>query len=159
MKQFELSKWLKGLVIITGTLVLIILLFLVPSIGKSAVELNPELDYMYYPCLIFILITAVPFYLGLWKSWGICCEIAKDNSFSEKNAISLKFIGNLALLDGFLYFIGLIVLLLLKVLHPGIFIVLLFIIFFTIALAVVFASLSHLVKKASDLKQENDYTI
>ena len=59
MKQFELSKWLKGLVIMTGMFLLIIILLLVPTIGKSAVELNPELDYMYYPCLIFILITII----------------------------------------------------------------------------------------------------
>ena len=159
MKQFELSKWLKGLVVITGTFGLIILAILIPSLGKSAVELNPELEYMYYPCLVYILITSIPFYIGLWKSWGICCEIAKDNSFSEKNAKSLKFIGNLALLDGIIYFIGAIILLILKVLHLNIFIILLVIIFFTIALAVVFASLSHLVRKASDLKQENDFTI
>jgi len=147
MKQFKLSKWLKTLVIMTGVFGIITFSLIVPTIGKSALELNPELDYMYYPCLAYILLSFIPIYIGLWKSWGICCEIAKDNFFSEKNALSLKFIGNLALLDGLLYFIGLVILLFLNLLHPCIFIALLFIIFFSIALAAVFASLSHLVKK------------
>ena len=159
MKQFELSKWLKGLVIATGLIGLIICLFLVPWLGRDAVILNPKLDYMFYPCLIFIWITAIPFFIALVKCWGISCEISKDNSFCEKNAKTLQFISKLALSEALLYIIALVLLVFLNVLHSGIFLMILFIIFVAIAIAVVAAAVSHLVKKASDLKQENEFTI
>lgn len=159
MKQVELARWLKGIVLITGIIGLIACTFIVPSFGNDAVLENSELDYMFYPCLIFIWLSAIPFYIALWKAWGIFNEIAKDNSFSDENAMTLKSISKLALSEGLWYFVGLAILLILKLFHFGLFFIILLIIFAAIAIAVIAAALSHLVKKASDLKQENEYTI
>ncbi len=43
--------------------------------------------------------------------------------------------------------------------HPSVIVASLIIVFVGIAVAVVFATLSHLVRKAADLQQENDLTV
>ena len=63
MKQKELSKWIKGIIIIAAVIGLLFCFWIVPSLGNDAVSINPELHYMFYPCLIFIWITAIPFYM------------------------------------------------------------------------------------------------
>jgi len=159
MKQMELSKWLKWMVVIAAAVVLVLSFWVVPSLGKDAVCVNPELHYMFFPCLIFIWITAIPFYMALWKSWHICDRISKDQSFCEKNAVALKHISILAIIECILYLMGAFVLLLGNLLHPGILLIILFIQFVGVSIAILAATLSHLVKKASDMKSENDLTI
>ncbi len=159
MKQKELAKWLK-LVVSFAALTGALLCFVVaPALGRDAVLMNPELDYMYWPCLIFIWITAVPFYFALYKGWLICREISKDNSFCQENAQRLKDISKLALSECILYLAGAIILFIRNLLHPSILLMTLFIIFVGISIAAVSAAISHLVEKASELKKENDLTI
>lgn len=159
MKRIELSKWLKFIIAFSALIGIFLCLFIAPDLGREAVSMNPELHYMYWPSLIFIWITAVPFYTALFKLWSICEEIYKDNSFCMKNAVRLKDVCKLALSECILYLLAIILLSFYKVLHPGILIIILFIIFIGISVAVVSAALSHLVEKASDLKDENDLTI
>ena len=97
--------------------------------------------------------------MALWKSWNICERISSDQSFCEGNAKALKHISILALVECILYLMAAFVLVLCNLLHPGILLIILFIQFAGIAIAVVAATLSHLVKKASDIKAENDLTI
>ena len=159
MKQLELAKWLQRIIILSAFVGLFLCFILAPWLGRDTVAMYPELSYMYLPCLIFIWITALPFYIALWKLWLISCEISKDNSFCKENAHSLKLISKLALLECLLYLAAIIFLLILNLLHPSILLMALFIMFVGISMAVASATLSHLVEKASDLKQENDLTI
>ena len=114
---------------------------------------------MYWPCLVFIWITAVPFYFALYKGWLICQEISNDNSFCQENAQRLKEISKLASSECILYSAATIILFIMNLLHPSILLMTLFIIFVGISIAVVSAAISHLVEKASELKKENDLTI
>jgi len=159
MKRKELAKWLK-LVIAFAAFIGVFLCFVIaPALGHDAVSMYPELDYMYGPCLIFIWVTAVPFYLALYKGLLICHEISADNSFCTENAQRLKEISKMALSECILYLAAMVILFGLNLLHPSILLMMLFIIFVGISIAVVSAALSHLVEKASELKEENDLTI
>ncbi|MFA9379880.1 MAG: DUF2975 domain-containing protein [Acetanaerobacterium sp.] len=159
MKQAELARWLQWMVAVIALAGLAMCFLIAPALGSDAARMNPEFKYMFWPCLVFIWISAVPFYLALWKTWQICGDISRDNSFSWKNAERLKFISKLALFDCLLYMAAAIVLFIMNLLHPSILLMVLFIIVVGISIAAVSAVLSHLVEKAGALRQENDLTI
>ena len=159
MKKLGIGKWLKSIVIITGIMGLIFLFIIVPCLGKDLVTNNPKLYYMYLPCYIFIFITAIPFYIALFCGWNIFDEISKDNAFCIKNAKSLSLISKLAVSECILYIIASIALVILNLLHLEIFILIVFIIFIGLAIAILSGALSYLVEKASNIKEENDLTI
>ena len=159
MERKELTKWL-NIVIAFAALTGVFLCFIVaPFLGLEMKFMYPEFGYMFWPCLIFIWASAIPFYIALYKGWLICGEFAKDNSFCKENVQRLKDISKLALLECILYLAAMIILLVLNLLHPSILLMTLFIIFVGISIAVVAATLSHLVEKARELKEENDLTI
>ncbi|HHU63711.1 MAG TPA: DUF2975 domain-containing protein [Clostridiales bacterium] len=159
MKQLELAKWLKRIIVIIAVIGLLVCFVIAPTIGRNIALTYPEFEYMFFPCLVFIWITAVPFYIALWNVWLICNEISKDNSFCRENAARLKLISKLSVLECILYFVAIIILLFLNLLHPSILLLALSIIFVGIAIAIASAALSHLVHKAYVLKEENDLTI
>lgn len=159
MSQISLSKWLKGILLGIAFCGIIIYFFLIPTFGRDLVDANPEFAYCYQPWMIVILLSAIPCYLVLYFGWQITSEIAKDNSFSLKNAKYLKYISIMALLDsGFVFAVNLIFLLL-NMNHPAILIGCLFVEFAGVVVAVVAAALSHLVQKASEIQMENELTI
>ncbi|MDI6618455.1 MAG: DUF2975 domain-containing protein [Clostridiales bacterium] len=159
MKQSELAKWLKCIIIISAFIGLFLCGLIAPLLGSDAASANPELKFMLWPSLIFIWITAVPLYMALWESWLISCDISNDNSFCDQNAKRLKSISKLALCECIFYLAAIITLMALNMLHPGILLIAVLIIFISISISVTSAALSHLVEKASALKQENDLTI
>lgn len=159
MSQKNLSKWLKGIIAGMAVCGAIIYLYLIPVWGRDLVEANPEFSNCYIPWLAVLLISAIPCYWGLYFGWKIVAEIGKDNSFSRENASYLKNISMLAALDSVYFFGANLVLMLLGMNHPGIFLLSLFVVFAGIAVTVAAAALSHLVKKAADMKEENELTI
>lgn len=159
MSQKNLSKWLKGIIAGMAVCGAIIYMYLIPVWGRDLVEANPEFSNCYIPWLAVLLISAIPCYWGLYFGWKIAAEIGKDNSFSRENASYLKNISMLAALDSVYFFGANLVLMLLGMNHPGIFLLSLFVVFAGIAVTVVAAALSHLVKKAADMKEENELTI
>ena len=82
-----------------------------------------------------------------------------DNSFSMENANYLKIMAYLALGDTVFFFLGNIVLLFLKMSHPGMLLGSLVIDFLGVSVSVGCAALSHLVHKASEIQAENELTI
>ncbi len=159
MNQQTLAKWLK--IIIGGSAIcgLAIYFYFFPYYGQSLIAENPDYSLYYWPWLIFLWITAVPCYTVLYFSWEIAVEISKDNSFSIKNALLLKSISQLAVLDSVIVLAGNILYLIININHPGIILLSLIIIFIGIALAVTTAALSHLVLKAAAIRLENELTI
>ncbi|HKM21941.1 MAG TPA: DUF2975 domain-containing protein [Lachnospiraceae bacterium] len=159
MEQKHLAGWLKLITIGVGIIGAIVYLGIIPWWGRDLVLSAPEFSTWYYPWLIFAWITAVPCYAALIIFWGICKNIGADNSFCEDNSIRLKHISQLAALDSAMVMVGNVVLFLLSMNHPGIFILLILVVFIGIAITVVAAGLSHLVYKAWKLKEENELTI
>ncbi|SCP97213.1 DUF2975 domain-containing protein [Anaerobium acetethylicum] len=159
MNQMSLAKWLKVITIGVGVCGLIFYFGIVPYLGSGLAEQNPELAHAFWPWMVFIWLTGVICYIALFDFWQICCEIGADNSFSEKNALKLKRISQLAAGDSALFFAGNILFLLLDMNHPGIVLLSLLLVFAGIAVAILSAALSHLVLKACDIQDENNLTI
>lgn len=159
MKQRNLSKWLKIVIVGVGLCGLVVCIHLLPFYGQSIATSNPEFSYCYWPWLIFLWVCAVPCYAALFCSWKIVSEIGKDNSFSVKNALYLKTISVLAASDTGFFFIGNFVLLFLNMNHPGVILLSLLIEFAGVCITVASAALSHLVLDAAQIKEENDLTV
>lgn len=159
MKQKELSVYLRAIVILGAFCVLMLGGLIAPELGREFAQGNPEIAYMFWPCLIFIWITAVPVTVTLVLVWLIAVEIGRDNSFCLENAARLRTISLLAAIDTVLYFLAAAVLAGLKMLHISIFILISGIIAVGAACIITAAALSHLTRKAADLKADSDLTI
>ena len=159
MSQASLAKWLKAIILATGFCGLVLYFLIFPLYGQGLVLDDPELSSRRWAWLILIWVTAVPCYAVLALSWHISSEIAADRSFTEKNALLLKRIAGLALLDSGIFFVGSAAYLLLGLSHPGVALFSLLVVAAGIVFAVAAAALSHLVRKAADLRQENELTI
>ena len=159
MKQKSLAKWLKIIIIGVGICGLIIFFLIVPELGHTIVDNNPEFAYCYSPWLGFLWLAAIPCYAVLVCGWKIACNIGIDNSFSQANADYLKWISWLMAFDSAFFFIGNVVLMFMNMNHPGIMLMSLLVVFIGVAITVAAAALSHLVAKAADLQQQSDLTI
>ena len=159
MSQKNLARWIKA--VIAGLVVLALVFYgiLVPFLGKEFAKSAPELRDAYIPWLIFAWLTAVPCFAAAVFGCKVAANIEKDHSFSLENAVLLKRIALLAVIDSALVFIGDVLFFFLGMNHPSVVIALLFVVFLGVAVSVAFAALSHLVKKAADLQQQSDLTI
>lgn len=159
MEQKTLSLVLK--LVLAGFAVAgaIVYFWVLPVLGADFAADYPEFAHCYWPWLIFLWLTAVPCYVTLFFGWSIATEIGRDNSFSVKNAVSLRNIALLAAGDALFFFAGNVLYLFLNMNHPAIFLVSCFVVFLGVAVAVAAASLSHLVYKAAKIREENDLTI
>ncbi len=145
MKQKKLANWLKVMIVGVGICGVLFALFVLPMLGKTIMALS--------------ILTGLPCYLALWFSWEIMSAIAKDESFTVKNAEYLKKISFLATVDVVFLLAWNVILFALKMSNLNIFLVCLLIDFMGVVIAVIFAALSHLVGKAAVLQEQSDYTI
>ena len=159
MEQKTLSKWLKLILLGMGICGLAVYLVVVPSFGDSLRSQYPEFAGRYWPWLIFIWVSGIPCYAVLVLGWRIAANIGRDASFSLENARFLRSIAVLAALDAAYVFLGNLAMLFLDMSHPGVVLLSLLVVFAGAAVAVAAAALSHLVRKAALLQEENDLTI
>lgn len=159
MEQKTLSKWLKLILLGMGICGLAVYLAVVPSFGDSLRSQYPEFAGRYWPWLIFIWVSGIPCYAVLVLGWRIAANIGRDASFSLENARFLRSIAVLAALDAAYVFLGNLAMLFLDMSHPGVVLLSLLVVFAGAAVAVAAGALSHLVRKAALLQEENDLTI
>lgn len=159
MEQKTLSKWLKLILLGVAICGLIVYVAVIPMYGLSLRSLYPEFSNRFWPWLLFIWISVIPCFMVLYYGWKISTNIGNDQSFTEQNASLLKSISVLSALDAGFFFVGNIVLLLLNMSHPGVVLASFVVVFVGVAVAVVSAALSHLVKKATALQEQSDWTI
>ena len=159
MRQKELSRWLRCVVVIGWIACLLLAGVVVPKLAADAAVDLPEFAYLAMPCLAIFWLGMIPVILALWYAWRIFGEIGRDNSFCRENARRLRIISWLALADTILCVLSMIALLLLNALHPGVFLLMLLIAVIGAGLAVAAAALSHLTLKAALLQEENDLTV
>ena len=159
MKQKELSRWLRVVVVIGWIACLLLSVWIMPALARESAEGIPELAYLEWPCLAVFWLGMVPVILALWFGWKIFVEIGRDNSFCRDNARRLHIISALALADTLLCLLSMIILILLNALHPGIFLLMLFIAVAGAGVTAAAAVLSHLTLKAVNLQDENELTI
>ena len=159
MKQKELSRWLRGVVVIGWIACLLLSVVVFPKLATDAALDLPEFSHLAMPCLAVFWLGMVPVVLALWYAWRIFGEIGRDNSFCRENAKRLRIISWLALADTVLCVLSMVALLLLNALHPGIFLLMLLIAVIGAGLTVAAAALSHLTLKAALLQEENNLTV
>jgi len=159
MKQKELSRWLRVVVVIGWIACLLLSVVVVPKLATDAATDWPEYAYLAMPCLVIFWLGMVPVVLALWHGWMIFGEIGRDNSFCRENARRLRVISGLALADTVLCIVSIILLLCLGALHPGVFLLMLLIAVIGAGLTVAAAALSHLTLKAAILQEDSDLTI
>lgn len=159
MEQKTLAKWLKVILIGVTICGLIVFFVIVPEIGKTTIEDWPEFSNRFWPWLIFSWLFAIPCFIIVYFCWKIVDNIGNDKSFASENADYFKWISLLAGCDSRFLFVGNVILMLMNMNHAGVILRSLLIVFIGIAVTIAAATLSHLVKKAADLQQENELTI
>ncbi len=165
MGQKELSLLLKMVVIVLAVFLTAALGFFLPPLAHEAylfyADLNEGaarvLGYWVVPAVIGL--SAIPCYAALVLGWKIFTQIGLNNSFCAENARRLRTISRLALTDTVVYLLLSLLLCAMGIAHPSIVLILAAVILFGAAATVVCAALSHLTKKAADLKADNDLTI
>ncbi len=159
MKQKELSRWLR-VVVVVGWIACALLAFpIAPKLAQDAATDIPEVAYLAWPCLAVCWIGLVVVAVALWFGWQIFGDIGRDRSFSRENAKRLRIISYLALADTVLCVLSILMLLLLHALHPGVMLLMLLIAVVGAGITAATAALSHLTLKAAVLQDENDLTI
>lgn len=159
MKQTTLAAWLEAILLGMGICGLGVYAGAVPVLGESMVAQYPEFRRCYLPWLGLIWATAVPCYLALGCGWRIARNIGRDRCFTVTNARLLRWISVLAVWDAAVFFAGNLIYLLLNINHPGILLLSLMVSFAGVAIAVAFAALSYLVRRAAALQDQSDLTI
>ena len=160
MDQLKLSRWIKLIIIIVGLCGLVICGVVLPVFGRNiALSYEGEFDYAFWPCLIFLWLTALPCFAALGVGWKVADNIGKDRTFTEENAKLISAIAIIAACDSAFFFIGNIVLLFFNCNHPGFVLLSWVVVLLGAAISIGFACLSHLVRKAANLQNENDLTI
>lgn len=145
MTQRELSVFLRGIVVVLGVCCLLLGVYGAIVNGREFLWLT-----------VFYDVTLVPMYASLVLFWRIFADIGRDRSFTEKNARRLRCISGLALLDTLLYIAGAAVVLFRG---PNVLVLFVAVILVGVAMTVITAALSHLTRKAAEMKSENDLTI
>lgn len=153
------TTFLKLAVVIIGVTALLLCIYWLPGFARNTAEMNPEYAYLRYPVLIFVYITAIPFYICLYQALKLLHYIESKNAFSELAVESLKHIRSCAIVIIILYVIGFIFLWFQNGLHSSIVMTGAIIIFAASAVAVFAAVLQELLKNALEIKSENDLTI
>lgn len=159
MKQKELSIWLKFLVTVAGLMGLFLCFWFAPVYGRMLAQKEAHLAKLFWPCLIYIWIAAIPVYLALYEAWQIFTNIGRDQSFIRENVHRLKRITRLSIVEVVLYFGAAVILLWVDLVSIQIFIVIFIILFASMFVSVCASVLSHLVSKSMELQEENDLTI
>jgi hypothetical protein len=155
------TLFLKLAVILIGTPVLALCIFLVPEIGNYAVDLYPDRPYMKYLVLIVLYAAAIPFYFALYQAFKLLSYIDKNKAFSELSVKALMTIKSCAITISILYVLGMPLFFLIgdKDDAPGVILIGLVIIFASMMIAVFAAVLQRLLQEAIDIKSENDLIV
>lgn len=159
MKQAELASWLRIIILIAALIGILLCFLIAPLVGKQVTVIEPALSQIFWPFLLFIWLTAIPFFLALWQCLKIIRNVAADNSFCQANARSLTLISRLALVECAFYVAAAATLAIANIFYPGFMVMIVVIIFCAIAITMAAAMLSHLVLKASLMKAEQDLTV
>lgn len=153
--------FLKFVVVLMGLPVLALCIFLLPGIAEYFAELNPKLDFLQYPFLIGLYVTAIVFFAALYQTLKLLSYIDKNQAFSELSVKALKNIKYCAITISALYVVFMPLLYLMAEVDdaPGIILIGMVIIFGCMVVAVFAAVLQKLLKHAIDIKSENDLTV
>lgn len=157
MGRVGLVRILKGVILFLAALGAVFYGFIFPEIIREMGAV--EFPWLVGPSIAAVSVSALPIAAALWLFWRICAEIGRDNSFSHVNARYLAGIGLCALVDTGYCAVGTVTVFAITGGHPSVLLLAVTAILGGLAIAVAAFLLSHLVRKAAALKDENDLTI
>ncbi|MBR6187227.1 MAG: DUF2975 domain-containing protein [Clostridia bacterium] len=154
------SVWLLIAGAAAGIGVLFVAFVYVPAVAGECRETYPEYAALYWPGLASAWAIAGLFLLGLWEYFRVCFRIGRDRSFCMENVKSLRRItAYMAAMAG---------LFLMAIFAPGLlfrlaigpaWLMLLLCAMASAALALLAYGLSRLLRRAVEIKEENDLTV
>ncbi|WP_028550786.1 DUF2975 domain-containing protein [Paenibacillus sp. UNC451MF] len=158
MKQGS-TLFLKIAVILIGTPVLALCILGLPWLVNNPV--NPDYAHILYPIIVGVYVSAIPFYIALYKAFRLLSYIDKNKAFSQISVEALKNIKYFAITISSLYVVMMpfIYLVAEKDDAPGLIIIGMVPIFASMVIAVFAAVLQRLLQEAIDIKSENDLTV
>lgn len=158
MKRMTISLFQIGVLFIT-LCILLLAAFWLPGTAALFAEDAPEYAYLQYPLLIAIYVTLIPFIGSIIEGLRLSRRVAKNEAFSSESVMHLKRIKMCAFAISLLYLIGGIVLSLLVDLAPGIALLGIIIMLASLMIGLISGILEELLRRALEIKEENDLTV
>ncbi|ALC81211.1 MULTISPECIES: DUF2975 domain-containing protein [Bacillus] len=153
------TLFLKIAVFLIGTPVLALCIYGLPWLANNPV--NPDYAHILYPILIGMYVSAIPYYIALYKAFRLLSYIDKNKAFSQISVKALNNIKYCAITISTLYVVMMpfVYLVAEKDDAPGLIIMGMVPIFASMIIAVFAAVLQRLLQEAIDIKSENDLIV
>lgn len=159
MNQKKMSAMLKGIAIVAGMMLTVFLMIVMPMFAKECRAIYPKSKELYIPGLCYGWYLGILCYIALFQFAKICIQIGNDNSFSKENMKSLNIIGIIGMMAALSWFVIMITLVVIGSMSVAFFVMIVLAVMISISLSILATVLSHLVRKAYELKEENELTI
>jgi len=158
MKKITVPLFQMGVLFI-ALIIILLAIFWLPQTAAWFAEEAPKWAYLQYPLLIGIYITVIPFMLGIYEGLKLSRIVQINQAFSLAAVTSLKKIKGYALTIAVVYLMGTIILMQMVDLSPGIFLLGIIIMLAALMLGLISGILEDLLRKALEIKEENDLTV
>lgn len=104
------SVILSLVLVIIGIIVLLLCIFVLPSLSQETSRINPEVAYLQYPILLGMYATAVPFFYAIYETVLMIQVAQRESVFSSRIVQGLNHIKYCAIAIIILYVLGIFVL-------------------------------------------------
>ena len=158
VKKVSIVLFQLGILFIT-LIILLIAGFILPVVARDFAMDTPEWAYLQYPLLIAIYVTLIPFLVAIFQAFKLSRLIQVNQIFSIEAVGNLKIIKVSGFIIAFLYLSGTFVISNLVELSPGIAMLGVIILLSSSMIALIAGILEELLKKALEIKEENDLTV
>ncbi len=159
MRQKELSRYIRIVVVLMAFASLLSVVLILPNILSWRIEASLLADSIYSGGIIIAYIALIPIFLSLVGLWQISTQIAGNNSFSKQNADTLSRISYYGIAETAVFLCAMALLLLSGKVDIPLFAMLIVLLLACVFVSILAAALSHLTFKAAVLKTDNDLTI
>ena len=161
MKQKNMSRLLQALLLIAGLLGAVFFFAFLPFYGRELVQCAPEYAALFWPCLVWAWLFALPIFGAMIPGWRIFGSIsAPGGAFTRKNSRDMQRISVLAFADALVFPAGMLTIGIMGAGSAPLTIVITpMVVFCCAAVGVVCYVLSRLIGDAAALREENDMTI
>lgn len=141
------SVFLSSVLILIGTIVLLLCIFVLPRVAHITALVHPEVAYLKYPVLLGMYATALPFFYALYETVTMIQVIRHESIFSTRIVEGLNYIKYCAFIIIGLYVLGISVLYYTNALPPVVSVAGLGIIIITIMVAAGAAFIKNVLNK------------
>lgn len=153
------EKILKLTLLLLGVFITAIAIFIMPDLSKLMARSLSDFSFLRKPGLALIYLSLIPFYLVLFKSWGLVDLVYGQEIFSDKAIKALETIRRACFLIFLTYGLALLSLIILGVPFTTAYLTILILALAALSLGLIASLTIRLVKIAKDYKEENDLTI